>query len=476
VATRRLTIAAAAATIAMGALPASGAVVAPSVKVNGRSGYSQCRTPADARDVVYTQAETETRVATSPADANDLIGVWQQDQWRTGGARGLTSAWSDDGGQTWRGRKLPFGACGGSLTAFHRVMQPWVSFGPDGTAYVSAAGISSSGMTGVMAAVSNDGGNSWVRPRVVHSDPGTSPTFNEKPTVTADPSIAGTAYMVWSRFQLLATTDIKVPVMFSKTTDGGNTWSAPKAIAANATNRLGYGAAIVADPNTNTLYAFYTYADGPSTGLELRYVKSTNGGTRWSAPHVVNTLRSVGVQHPVTGEGLRTSEFLADVAIDPATGALYAAWQDARLNDYRRDEIVFSRSTDGGATWSRIVRVSSLVKRPAFTPTVAVSSDGTVGVSYYDVRFLKAGDRANLRTDYWLRTSTDGGRTFSGDKHVAGPFNMKSAPRVTGGYFIGEYMGLTTSGTNFVPFYVRTNCVVGVCTDRTDVFAAVVAP
>jgi hypothetical protein len=469
-------VAAAAATIVIGALPASGAVVAPSVKVNGRSGYSQCRTGSDFSDVVYTQAETETRVATSPADANDLVGVWQQDQWRTGGARGLTSAWSDDGGQSWHGRKLPFGVCAGSLTVFQRVMQPWVSIGPDGTVYASAAGLNSTGLTGVMAAVSTDGGDSWIRPRVVHTDSGGSNIFNEKASITADPNTAGTAYMVWSRFQFLSEPHLKVPVMFSKTTNGGSTWSAPKAIVANGTDRIGLGAAILVDPNTNRLATFYTYVDEFTRWLELRVITSTNGGATWSSPQIVNTIRSVGVQHPVSGEALRTSEFFADVTMDLATGALYAAWQDARLSSGRRDEIVFSRSTDGGTTWSRIVRVSSLVKRPAFIPTVAVSADGTVGVSYYDVRFLKAGDSANLRTDFWLRTSSDGGRTFSADKHVAGPFNMKSAPRVTGGYFIGEHMGLTASGINFVPFYVRTNCVVGVCSDRTDVFAAVVAP
>jgi hypothetical protein len=459
-------------------LPASGAVVAPSVKVTGRSGYAQCHTASDAGDVVYTQAEVEPRVATSPADANDLVGVWQQDRWLSGGARGTTAAWSGDGGDTWHGSKQPFGVCGpGGSAAFHRVSDPWVSIGPDGTVYAVGLGVTDPpfGASGVLAAVSTDGGATWARERTIQFDGATSTGFNDKETITADPNTPGTAYVVWGRSVETART-FKVPAMFSKTTDGGNTWSTPKAIAANDNFQATVGNVIVVDPNTNALYNFFTYTDF-FTGPQIRFVSSTNGGTSWSAPQFVNRLESVGTAHPVTNERVRTQDFMADVTIDPSNGTLYAVWQDARLNNGRRDEVVLSRSTNGGASWSRIVRVSSLVKRPAFTPTVAVNDAGTVGVTYYDFRFLRAGERQNLRTDFWLRTSTDGGRTFSGDKHVAGPFNMKAAPRSTSGYFIGDYMGLTTVVNDFVPFYVRTNCATGTCNaNRTDVYAAVVTP
>jgi hypothetical protein len=469
--------AAVAAVLVLGVLPASGAVVAPSVKVTGRSGYSQCHTPSDAGDIVYTQAEAEPHVAVSPVDANDLIGVWQQDRWHTGGARGLVAAWTDDGGDTWHGSKLPFGVCGpGGDSTYDRISDPWVSIGSDGTAYVSALGVDHppSGASAILTAVSTDGGATWVRERVVQFDSATSPGFNDKESITADPNTAGTAYVVWGR-SLESSTGFKLPAMFSKTTDFGDTWSTPKAIAANGRFEATVGNVIVVDPNSNTLYDFFAY--GKAFFDEIRFVSSTDGGTTWSAPQVVNRLDSVGVSHPVTGEPLRTAEILPSVTIDPSSGALYVAWQDARLNEGRRDGVVLSRSTNGGASWSRIVRVSSLVKRPAFTPTVAVNSNGTVGVSYFDLRFLRAGDRANLRTDFWLRTSADGGRTFAGDKHVAGPFNMTAAPNTERGYFIGDYMGMTTVGTDFMPFYVRTNCVVGTCNaNRTDVYAAVVAP
>ncbi|GLU33058.1 hypothetical protein Busp01_29000 [Trinickia caryophylli] len=47
------------------------------------------------------------------------------------------------------------------------------------------------------------------------------------------------------------------------------------------------------------------------------------------------------------------------------------------------------------------------------------------------------------------------------------PFDMKFAP-VAGGYFLGDYDGLDTRGTSFLPFFVKTNSNT---TNRTDVVA-----
>ena len=51
-----------------------------------------------------------------------------------------------------------------------------------------------------------------------------------------------------------------------------------------------------------------------------------------------------------------------------------------------RDGIALSRSTDGGLTWSAPVRVNRDPSVQAFSPTVTVRDDGTIGVTYYDFR------------------------------------------------------------------------------------------
>ncbi|HEY2595178.1 MAG TPA: exo-alpha-sialidase, partial [Chloroflexota bacterium] len=107
----------------------------------------------------------------------------------------------------------------------------------------------------------------------------------------------------------------------------------------------------------------------------------------------------------------------------------------------------------------------------AFTPTVGVNSKGIVGVTYYDLRNLAAGNSTTLPTDLWLKTSTAGGSSFGADAHVAGSFNLLVAPNA-GGFFLGDYESMATIGTSFLPFFVQTNCSDTSCTtNRTDVYA-----
>ena len=102
----------------------------------------------------------------------------------------------------------------------------------------------------------------------------------------------------------------------------------------------------------------------------------------------------------------------------------------------------------------------------AFIPQVHVRADGTIGVTYFDLRSDTA-DAATLPTDYWLARSVDG--VSWTETRVAGPFDLATAPQAGDAYFLGDYMGLVSSGTTFLPFYTRTT---GTLDNRTDVFIA----
>ena len=147
-------------------------------------------------------------------------------------------------------------------------------------------------------------------------------------------------------------------------------------------------------------------------------------------------------------------------------GRLFVVWQDARTAGDARDAVLISRSTDGGLAWSAPAQVSPDLGTQAFTPAIAVARDGTIGVTYYDLRNNTA-DPATLPTDYWLARSTDG--VNWSETHVDGPFDLASAPEANG-LFLGDYQGLATVGNTFVPFYARTNP--GNPGNRTDIVAA----
>src|SRR5712691_8280951 len=164
------------------------AATASLVLVSGPSPYAQCTIGGPG--TVYTNAEVEPYVAVNPANPANIVGVWQQDRWSNGGAHGLVAAFSFNGGKTWGETTLPFSACAGGL-GYERASDPWVSIGPDGTAYtISISFNESNNNNAVAAATSRDGGKNWGNLRVLIAD--NQPNFqffNDKESITAHPTV-----------------------------------------------------------------------------------------------------------------------------------------------------------------------------------------------------------------------------------------------------------------------------------------------
>src|SRR5260370_7126203 len=88
-------------------------------------------------------------------------------------------------------------------------------------------------------------------------------------------------------------------------------------------------------------------------------------------------------------------------------------------------------------------------------PTVPVKGGGAA-VTYSDSRNLQPGQTAHWPTDYWAEYSADGGATWGGEQHIAGPFDLSTAP-VARGVFLGDYEALQPSGSGFLAVFVKTN-------------------
>lgn len=446
------------------------------------SPYASCTVGAGTGRNLYINAEVEPQVAMNPANPQNLVAQYQQDRWSNGGAHGLASAFSFNGGKTWQQTTLPYSLCAGGLPAeYERASDPWVSIGPDGTVYSNA--ISFDGSTcrnAVTSATSSDGGQTWGNLSVIVSY-NTCQFFNDKNSVTADPVKSGVAYQVWDTLTLATdrpddnphTQAYTGPTFFSKTTDGGASWSPAKIIVDTANRQQTIGNVVLVDAASGTLYDFFNMIVPPNTPFQgtlsnsqVAFVKSTDGGAHWSQPQLIVPFNSLGVVNPNnTAQRLRVGDGLQEVAIDPSTGKLYVVWESSsnfikNINQAATrwdDEILLSTSSNGGATWSSPAVIHKLASGlPTFTPTVAVNSAGRVAVTYYDTRFLQPG-QTRLPTDYWIAFSTDGGATFGNERHVAGPFDELTAPFARG-FFLGDYEGLQASGTSFHPVFARTTC------------------
>ena len=417
---------------------------------------------------LYLNAEVEPYVAVNPRDPNNWVAVWQQDRWSGGSSNAAMSATTFDGGVTWTRTAVPFSRCAGGNGAnggdYERATDPWVTFAPDGTAYQMA--LSSSGgelVAGALSAMlvsrSTDGGRTWGPISTLIRDG--AQFFNDKNSITADPTDPNFVFAVWDRL----TANGGGPSILVRTADGGTTWDAPRVPYDPGNRSQTINNIVVVLPN-GTVVLFLTRLDTNQNNLTtatMQVLLSADKGISWTGPIRVADSLAVGARDPDTGAAIRDSASLGSIAVAP-NGTLWVAWQDARFSNGARDGIALSRSTDGGLTWSTPVQVNSAPNVQAFLPSVHVLANGTVGVTYYDLRSNTA-DTTTLPTDLIIARSTDG--TTWSEHRISPTFDLITAP-VARGYFLGDYQGLTSANNVFVPVYVRSNPDL---TNRTDVFA-----
>ncbi|MGH9153715.1 MAG: sialidase family protein [Acidimicrobiales bacterium] len=470
---------------------------------SGSSPFVGCVTPpGPGPGVNHPGSEVEPYVDVNPVDPDNIVGFYQQDRWSNGGAKGNVASITRDGGATWTQVVVPVGTVCSASGDFERASDPWVSFGPTGWAHAmslvtdtdptATGGFGDNGMTYNR---SKDGGLTWEAPIYLKVD--TDPRFfNDKNTITADPNDEDYVYAVWGRLtsprggvvaapqgrENIFGLGFRGPAWFTRTTDGGDTFEPARIIYdPKGANNQTIGNQIAVLPASeggdvlnffNEIVNFRNAEGGGQFEFNLSLIRSTDKGTTWTSRATritkffpMDRVREDGVidSEPVPcpdpGDAgscpIRTGDVLFDVAVDGGDGTLYAVVQDARFSGFGYDTIALTRSTDGGATWSPLVRLnagSDAGARPddrqAFTPAVHVGDDGTVTVTFYDFRNNTATDGI-LATDHWAvhchAASADCSQAASWDDETRitpTSFDMRQAPFARG-YFTGDYEGLS---------------------------------
>jgi hypothetical protein len=271
---------------------------------------------------------------------------------------------------------------------------------------------------------------------------------------------------------------------FSRTTDGGATWAKPRVLYNPGTHAGTIGNILSVLPNDTLVDGMVLFANSKAhlRGTSIAVVRSFNQGVTWEkkatiiAPLDPSFLGPFDPDNP--SEPIRSGGLPA-FAVDPSTGTLYAVWEDDTTQP-GIDEIRFSESTDGGSTWSEPIKVNQTptsvpaADQQAFTPEVKVAGDGTVGVTYYD--FRNNTSAPGLTTDYWMVTCqsacSDPSSWAGNETHVGGPFDLEQAANA-GGYFLGDYEGLATTGNSFGAFFDEA---INQSTNPSDVFYSLVSP
>ena len=455
----------------------------------------------------YANSEVEPRVAVDPRNPAHVVGAWQQDRWSTGAAHGLVAATSWDGGAHWARNYAHFSRCAGGTKAnggdYSRASDPWVDFAPNGDVYQASLSVILGEVTSaVLVSRSRDGGMTWEEPVTVKRDTGDA--FNDKESITADPTDPSgrRVYVTWDRLEGVALpaqeasplplVPLRGPSWLARTLDGGDTWEPARPIFDPGPNQQTIGNQLVVLPDGTLVDGFAVGSGGlgerdadgggdtPGEGLDIpgeaeahnlagfsvAVIRSTDHGASWSAPVIIGEIRTAE-----NSARMRAGQVLPAFAVDPRSGTVAAAWLDGRFDDARRAGVALSTSSDGGRTWTEPRRVNQTPAGVgAVLPSVAYAADGTLGVSYYDLRNRAVGS-PGLTTDAWLATCTAdcaGAGTWR-ETHLGGPFDASKAPD-SGGAFLGDYQGLVGAGPGrFRAFFVTADP--GSPDDPTNVFS-----
>jgi hypothetical protein len=357
---------------------------------------------------------------------------------------------------------------------------PAIAFSRDGVAYyASLAGVRGTSAGDLLTVSrSSDDGATWSDP-VLATDKTNPVDFNDKEAVWVDQSptsrFSGNVYVSWTLF--VGVPGTAEPIVFSRSTDGGKTFSPAQKLSASYNNRtIGgrQGSTIRTDASGNVYVVWESGVtlDGIKTDAQV-FAKSIDGGVSFSKPAVISPV--VSLPSPLPGASFRNDSF-PTVDIDQVSGAIYVAWADFRNG---RGQLMLSTSADGGATWSPARIVLDVAGRSTFFPGVAVSPDGSrVTVATQALDAVPAGTRPGagvVRYDSYFAESLNGG-AFAAPFKISTPSSDPdgSSTNSLAAQFQGDYNTLISD--NHHAWFIWTDARNATPCAAVDAFRAGTAP
>ncbi len=432
------------------------------------SAYARClRRP----DGTTRYDEVEPYVAAHPASPSMLLAAWMVQN----GGRGhpMRTAVSLDGGRTWgRHTLVPFGPCGWTDPDLTSSSDPWVAVDAKGRMYVAAVVfrmVSNRPVSaGIAVSVSTDTGRTWRSTKTPIIERSTK-FWNDNASITAHPRIAGTAYVLTTRFESSdpARPDTAItsrarrvaPAVISITRDGGETWTAPLAITPRFPGAWAGAPQLMVDARTGALWVIYTARKNDT--LHVGLVKSTNDGRTWSQPIPVVTYQPVRdeIVYPGTRREVAIASDLVHLAIDTTRRQLWVTFTDGRHSEGRIAQVSVTGSSDDGRTWSLPARINEDASASSWRPTIGHSRGGGAVVTYLTPDLGRARTVASdslalpMRVEARRITLESSSSSLLRPVQVLDRFDWRSTR--TDEYFLGDYFGLVSGGQH-VLVYSRT--------------------
>lgn len=350
-----------------------------------------------------------------------------------------TYYYSSDGGQTWKINKLssPYGVWGdpvldvdeeGNFYFFHLSNPPYGE---------------GNFIDRIVCQKSNDQGKNWTE--------GTYTGLNGNKVQDKHWSVidrkTNHIYITWTQFDKYQSTDpdCQSIILFSKSSDGGETWSVPNRVSSTPgdcrdDDNTVEGAVPAVGPD-GEIYVAWAGPNG------LVFNRSLDQGETWLSEDVKIEDIPRGWNYEIPGiyraNGFPVTK--CDLSGGPNHGTIYINWSDKR-NGWSDTDIWLVKSTDGGDTWSEAIRVNNddSKRHQFFTWMDIDQTNGKLSFVFYDRR-----NHEGNATDVYFAHSEDGGKSFLNKKISNSSFTPDR------NIFFGDYTNIVAHNNIIRPIWTR---------------------
>ncbi len=446
-----------------------------------------------------TTAQNETPIAVNPTNASNLLTGANDWNYNDGVAYNV----SFDGGKTWSAT-LPNGFIPGltrytndpdvpGTGVYDAAGDPYVGYGPDGTAYFVAQAFNfftPPYQIALYVSRSTDGGLTWsahpvplsVWDNSIGKSKGSTGQFPDHESMSVDDNPGspyyGSVYVTWVQFNGYGTHS---PVQVAYSRDGARSFSTPIQITKGPI-RNNQDARIAIGPD-GTLYL--TFDNGIQGGKgTANYVSvSRDGGATWSAPTVFSLYNNPVCLYPpycynIAGGAFRGPSSYPAPAFDPVRNRLDVVYSDIDVDG--RAKVFFTWAPADAATSAAAWATPSVVAPSSgdrFGAELSIGPGGRLDVMFDDRSYS-----GNALVDVTYAVSTDGGATWSATRVSKSGFDASQygvpCGSCAGGIrpFLGDYNGIASLGERAVMTWTGVAPKTGTANDNLEIFFGSVTP